>query len=169
MWCFSPASCQQGIVRWSDRWAGGGFVIRLGYLYAFLPAYSLVWRARERKRKGRGGKQQSEVAVCVQQQFALPHHEQKRSSKKQKKPLFILSSLVRCCFFTPMRGLACCRCNTCRLQVCFCCFQSTGSLVGCSSMVGHVSDHSLSGNSHTCTFSSSEVSPPRFFLSRKLS
>ncbi|XP_037837737.1 neurabin-1-like isoform X2 [Kryptolebias marmoratus] len=35
--------------------------------------------------------------------------------------------------------------------------QSIGSPVGCSSMVGHVSDHSLSGNSHTCTFSSSET------------
>ncbi|KAM4552269.1 uncharacterized protein PAE49_015746 isoform 2-T3 [Odontesthes bonariensis] len=35
--------------------------------------------------------------------------------------------------------------------------QSIGSPVGSSSMVGHVSDHSLSGHSHTCTFSSSET------------
>ncbi|XP_061588009.1 neurabin-1-like isoform X2 [Cololabis saira] len=32
-----------------------------------------------------------------------------------------------------------------------------GSPVGTSSMVGHISDHSLSGHSHTCTFSSSET------------
>ncbi|RVE61878.1 hypothetical protein OJAV_G00173530 [Oryzias javanicus] len=35
--------------------------------------------------------------------------------------------------------------------------QTIGSPVGSSSMVGHVSDYSLSGNSHTCTFSSSET------------
>ncbi|XP_029929721.1 uncharacterized protein LOC115374760 isoform X2 [Myripristis murdjan] len=35
--------------------------------------------------------------------------------------------------------------------------QSIGSPVGCSSMVGHVSDHSLSGHSHTFTFSSTET------------
>ncbi|XP_027876958.1 neurabin-1-like isoform X1 [Xiphophorus couchianus] len=35
--------------------------------------------------------------------------------------------------------------------------QSIGSPVDSSSMVGHVSDHSLSGHSHTCTFSSSET------------
>ncbi|XP_047223146.1 neurabin-1-like isoform X2 [Girardinichthys multiradiatus] len=35
--------------------------------------------------------------------------------------------------------------------------QSIGSPVGSSSMVGHVSDHSLSGHSNTCTFSSSET------------
>uniref|UniRef100_A0A1A7W958 Neurabin-1 n=2 Tax=Iconisemion striatum TaxID=60296 RepID=A0A1A7W958_9TELE len=35
--------------------------------------------------------------------------------------------------------------------------RSIGSPVGCSSMVGHISDHSLSGHSHTCTFSSSET------------
>ncbi|XP_072220520.1 uncharacterized protein [Leuresthes tenuis] len=35
--------------------------------------------------------------------------------------------------------------------------QSIGSPVGSSSMVGHVSDHSLSGHSHNCTFSSSET------------
>lgn len=80
-WCFSTASCQQGVVWGSYRWAHGGFVFWLSHLYAFLPACSLVWRARERKRKG--GEQQSEGAVCVQQQFALPHHEQKRSSKKK--------------------------------------------------------------------------------------
>ncbi|KAM6918240.1 uncharacterized protein FYW49_007857 [Xenentodon cancila] len=34
---------------------------------------------------------------------------------------------------------------------------SIGSPVGTSSMVGHVSDHSLSGHTHTCTFSSSET------------
>uniref|UniRef100_A0A1A8MID3 PDZ domain-containing protein n=1 Tax=Nothobranchius pienaari TaxID=704102 RepID=A0A1A8MID3_9TELE len=50
--------------------------------------------------------------------------------------------------------------------------RSVGSPVGCSSMVGQISDHSLSGHSHTCTFSSSEVSlsfssyfSPRSFLS----
>ncbi|KAF7222756.1 neurabin-1 isoform X2 [Nothobranchius furzeri] len=35
--------------------------------------------------------------------------------------------------------------------------RSVGSPVGCSSMVGQISDHSLSGHSHTCTFSSSET------------
>lgn len=35
--------------------------------------------------------------------------------------------------------------------------QSIGSPLGSSSMVGHVSDHSLSGHSHTFTFSSTEV------------
>ncbi|XP_028283431.1 neurabin-1-like [Parambassis ranga] len=35
--------------------------------------------------------------------------------------------------------------------------QSIGSPVGSSSMVGHVSDHSLSGHSHTFTFSSTET------------
>ncbi|XP_041848486.1 uncharacterized protein LOC121644534 isoform X2 [Melanotaenia boesemani] len=35
--------------------------------------------------------------------------------------------------------------------------QSIGSPVGSSSMVGHVSDHSLSGHSHTYTFSSTET------------
>ncbi|KAM9323163.1 uncharacterized protein KZ484_021281 [Pholidichthys leucotaenia] len=35
--------------------------------------------------------------------------------------------------------------------------QSVGSPVGSSSMVGHVSDHSLSGHSHNCTFSSTET------------
>ncbi|XP_013767876.1 neurabin-1-like isoform X2 [Pundamilia nyererei] len=45
--------------------------------------------------------------------------------------------------------------------------QSIGSPVGCSSMVGHVSDHSLSGHSHTFTFSSTEVSLSfPFFSSR---
>lgn len=36
-------------------------------------------------------------------------------------------------------------------------FQSIGSPVGSSSMVGHASDHSLSGHTHTFTFSSTEV------------
>lgn len=36
--------------------------------------------------------------------------------------------------------------------------QSLGSPVGRSSMVGHVSDLSLSGHSHAFTFSSTEVS-----------
>lgn len=48
------------------------------------------------------------------------------------------------------------------------CFQSIGSPVCSSSMVGHVSDLSLSGHSHTYTFSSSEVrvcpSLPLFLL-----
>ncbi|XP_023820838.1 neurabin-1 isoform X2 [Oryzias latipes] len=35
--------------------------------------------------------------------------------------------------------------------------QTIGSPVGSSSLVGHVSDYSFSGNSHTCTFSSSET------------
>ncbi|XP_054888667.1 neurabin-1-like [Poeciliopsis prolifica] len=35
--------------------------------------------------------------------------------------------------------------------------QSIGSPVDSFSMMGHVSDHSLSGHSHTCTFSSSET------------
>lgn len=43
-------------------------------------------------------------------------------------------------------------------QVYFYWFQSIGSPVDSSSMVGHVSDHSLSGHSHTFTFSSTEVS-----------